>query len=258
MKVKVLIGIIGLFLINTCASDLEKQRLDFDKERLKFDREKFEFERQKFECEKKRWGGCVPAAPVTIKTETRETDLITDDCNCNIPNVPEKKTLLIVPSNCEKIVPPTRDDIWALSIEGGWSYSPVKINNNDVCKDDYKESFYKQFTNTESYVAEKQVPKTKKSSCINNVLFSGKTRLYDLMISRTMREELSDGEAGKVDKGEITKHVVEYNNSGQLLSFYYECKPTDAKAIWDRCACVLYASYPKGKIGLAAKMKGKN
>ena len=66
--------------------------------------------------------------------------------------------------DCIKENPPSNEEIWALSVEGNWHYSPDKIKSKNICKGDFKESFYKQFANTESYVAETQVPATEKSA----------------------------------------------------------------------------------------------
>lgn len=217
-----------IFSILTCSS-LEKERLEFDKARLEFDKKKLEFEREKLKA-----CGCCSSCSTCGKSDEF---------------VIEKKEK----PDCIKENPPSSEEIWAISVEGNWHYSPDKIKGRNICKGDMKESFYKQFANTESYVAETQVPATKKSSCINNVLFSGKSQLYNLMIDKTAKEE--SVALSKSEKGQILQETIDYNNAEKGRSFYYECKPTDAGGKWDSCKCVLYASYAEGKQGLANRMK---
>jgi hypothetical protein len=73
------------------------------------------------------------------------------------------------------------------------------------------------------------------------------------MLDKTTKEESIT--LSKEDKSQILQESVEYNNAEKGRSFYYECKPTDQGMRWDSCKCVLYASYPEGKQGLAARMK---
>lgn len=208
-------------------SSLEKERLDFDKERLAFDKEKLAFEKEKY-------SSCKCCA---------------NDCNCNSSTV-ILKTDEMKKTKCDTVPTPSSEEIWALSVEGGWSYSPVKIRSGEICKEEIKESFYKQFNNSESYVAKNHVPRTRQSSCINNVLISSKDKLYELMVDKTYKEENKSRELNKEDKKEVIKDIVDYNTSGKERSFYFECKPTDTDKAWDKCACVLYASYSGGKQGL--------
>ncbi|HMV42838.1 MAG TPA: hypothetical protein PKD50_09905, partial [Leptospiraceae bacterium] len=213
-----------LFLLIQCSS-LEQERLAFEKDKLEFEKKKLQFEREKI----KSCGCCSPC----------------NTCNGTAEVVvAEKKE-----KDCIKEVPPTSEDIWALSVEGNWHYAPDKIKNKNICKGDLKETFYKQFANTESYVAEKQVPATKQSSCINNVLFSGKSQLYNLMVDKTAKEESIS--ISKELKAQVLQESIEYNNAEKGRSFYYECKPTDPNGRWDSCKCVLYVSYPEGKQGLS-------
>ncbi|MBK8393813.1 MAG: hypothetical protein IPL26_01000 [Leptospiraceae bacterium] len=208
-----------------------------EKERLELDKAKFEFEKKKLEFEKERLKTCgCNGCSTCNKCGAEEISL-------------EKKTN----PDCVKENPPSSEEIWALSVEGNWHYSPDKIKTNNICKGDLKESFYKQFANTESYVAETQVPTTKKSSCINNVLFSGKSLLYNLMLDKTATEESIT--LSKSDKSQILKETIEYNTAEKGRSFYYECKPTDSAGKWDSCKCVLYTSYSQGKQGLSSRMK---
>jgi hypothetical protein len=183
---KLIALIFFLQLIFSCSS-LEKERLALEKEKLELEKKKLQFQEEKLKA-------CACCNPCSNCGKAEEVVVV------------EKKEK----PDCIKEPPPTSEEIWALSVEGNWHYSPSKIKSKNICKGDIKESFYKQFTNTESYVAKEQVPATKQSSCINNVLFR---------------------------------------------SFYYECKPTDQGMRWDSCKCVLYASYPEGKQGLAARMK---
>ena len=220
-----------VFIIFHCSS-IEKERLELDKAKLEFEKKKLEFERERLKtC------GCTGCN--TCNTCTTADEIV----------VIEKKDK----PDCIKENPPSNEEIWALSVEGNWHYSPDKIKSKNICKGDFKESFYKQFANTESYVAETQVPATKKSSCINNVLFSGKSQLYNLMLDKTAKEESIA--LSKQDKTQILQETVEYNTAEKGRSFYYECKPTDQGGKWDSCKCVLYASYPEGKQGLTARMR---
>jgi len=229
MKKKLLV--ITIFSLISFCSSVEKERLEFDKAKLEFEKKKLEFEKEKL----KTFGCCTCSS--------------NNSCATIEEVVIEKKDK----PDCVKENPPSSEEIWALSVEGNWHYSPDKIKSKNICKGDFKESFYKQFANTESYVAETQVPATKKSSCINNVLFSGKSQLYNLMFDKTAKEESMN--PSKQDKSQILQEIVEYNTAEKGRSFYYECKPTDAGGKWDSCKCVLYTSYEQGKQGLAARMK---
>lgn len=160
-----------------------------------------------------------------------------------------------VEKECIKIPVPSKREIWELSIDGGWSYTPQKMEANDICEGDIKETFYKQYGNSESYVAKTQVPRTKMTSCISNVLLSGKRKLYDFMIDKTAKEELTPEEQRSYKKNEVKKSLIEYITNGKKRSFYYDCMPTDPQMRWDQCKCVLYASYPLGKSGMVQKMK---
>ena len=223
--------ILTLLSLTSFCSTVEKERLEFDKAKLEFEKKKLEFEKEKLKtC------GCSGCSSCN-SCETVEEVLI------------EKKQK----PDCVKEIPPTNEEIWAFSVEGNWHYSPDKIKSKNICKGDFKESFYKQFSNTESYVAETQVPATKKSSCINNVLFSGKSQLYNLMFDKTAKEESVN--PSKQEKSQILQEIIEYNTAEKGRSFYYECKPTDQAGKWDSCKCVLYASYEQGKQGLATRMK---
>lgn len=225
---KVLFAIFVFSTLYSCSS-LEKERLEFDKERLEFDKKKLQFEIEKLKscnCTCSLCSGCENVEEVFIQKKEK--------------------------TGCIKEIPPTSEEIWALSIEGGWHYPPNQIKTKTICKGDKKESFYKQFGNTESYVAETQVPATKKSSCINNVLFSGKAQLYNLMIDKTAKENSIS--IAKSNKSQILQETIDYNTSEKGRSFYYECKPTDPGGKWDNCKCVLFASYPEGKTGLAERM----
>lgn len=215
------------FLLLKCSS-LEQERLAFEKEKLEFEKKKLQFEKDKI----KSCSCCNPCNSCTTTTEV----------------ITEKKE-----KDCIKEPSPTSEEIWALSVEGNWHYSPDKIKSKSICKGDLKETFYKQFANTESYVAEKQVPATKQSSCINNVLFSGKSQLYNLMIDKTAKEESIV--ISKESKAQVLQESIDYNNAEKGRSFYYECKPTDQYGRWDSCKCVLYVSYPEGKQGLATRLK---
>lgn len=226
---KLIALIFFLPLIFSCSS-LEKERLALEKEKLELEKKKLQFQEEKLKA-------CACCNPCSNCGKAEEVVVV------------EKKEK----PDCIKEPPPTSEEIWALSVEGNWHYSPNKIKSKNICKGDLKESFYKQFTNTESYVAKEQVPATKQSSCINNVLFSGKSQLYNSMLDKTTKEESIT--LSKEDKSQILQESVEYNNAEKGRSFYYECKPTDQGMRWDSCKCVLYASYPEGKQGLAARMK---
>lgn len=165
-------------------------------------------------------------------------------CKCKV----EKPT-------CIKVPVPSKKEIWDLAKEGGWSYTPQKMEANDICEGDEKETFYKEYFNSESYVAKTQVPRTKMTSCISNVLLSSKSKLYSLMIDKTAKEELSESDFGKMDKPKVMENVVGYVTQGKKRSFYYDCIPTDPGMRWDQCKCVLYASFPSGKNGLVKKIK---
>lgn len=219
-----------LSILGSCKS-VEKERLELDKAKLEFEKKKLEFEKEKLKT-------CGCSCTSSCSTCTGSEDVVV-----------EKKEK----PDCIKETSPTSEEIWALSVEGNWHYSPDKIKSKNICKGDFKESFYKQFANTESYVAETQVPATKKSSCINNVLFSGKSQLYNLMLDKTAKEESLT--LSKQEKTQILQETVEYNTAEKGRSFYYECKPSDQAGKWDSCKCVLYASYPEGKQGLTARMK---
>lgn len=221
-----------MFLLPMCSS-LEKERLELDRAKLEFEKKKLQFETEKLKacaC------SCMQSATC---------------CNSEEIVVIEKKEKEKV--DCIKEAIPSSEEIWALSVEGGWHYSPDKIKARNICKGDTKESFYKQFANTESYVAESQVPATKKSSCINNVLFSGKSQLYNLMLDKTAKEESIT--LSKTEKAQILQETIEYNNAEKGRSFYFECKPTDSENKWNSCKCALYASYLMGKAGLSTRMK---
>jgi hypothetical protein len=219
-----------------CATGIEKERLELDKKILEFNRDKLEWE-------KKKSSNCCC-------------------CDCNVSEyilVPDKKVEkqiveYISNTDCPKVKTPSKEDIWKLAEKGDWSYHPSILKTGEACKDDWKESFYKVYHNTESYVAETQVPKTKQSSCINNVLFHGKDKLYNLMIEKTFQE---NGRTFK-DPSEyesIKKDIIAYNNKVKGRSFYYECIPTDPNKNWDKCSCVLYSSHEKGKVGLLDRWK---
>ncbi len=216
---KFLITILLIFLEISCNS-LEKERLELDKKILEFEQERFR------KC----------------------------GCNCETTAIPysfeiEKKTL----SNCTKIPPPTREEIWALAQKGDWSYSPKLLSQKEICKESPKETYYKIYHNTDSYVAETQVPKTKKSSCINNVLFHGKENLYESMIEDAAKEI---GIAFDKEKWIGLKNkIIEYNTLEKGRSFYYECIPKDEKASWNKCDCVLFASYENGKEQIKQALK---
>jgi hypothetical protein len=246
MKFNLLYGIFFLGII--ACSSIDKERLELDRQILEFDKEKFKLEQSRYKncncCEEKKTSCCESKNTIKIisqdQTTTKNDKLI----------IATEKT-----SDCDKITTPRSEEIWALSIEGGWSFAPQKLETGDTNSCDKKESFYKQFSNTESYVAEKQVPKTKKSSCTNNVLFHGKDKLYNLMIDKTLKEDSTEADSTKLDKPKLLSEIIQYNNEGKKRSFYYECMPTDPEKRWDKCTCVLYASYPNGKSGLIDRIR---
>ncbi|MCX8000255.1 MAG: hypothetical protein N3A69_15095, partial [Leptospiraceae bacterium] len=206
---KTLIGFLFIFLAVFQCNTLEKERLELDRQILEFEKERL-----------KKCGCTCECTPKVVSYEVVEA---------------EKKVL----SNCTKVFPPSREDIWNLAEKGDWSYSPKLLSQKEICREDLKETFYKIYHNTESYVAETQVPKTKKSSCINNVLFYGKSNLYDSMIGSATRELNINEEKEKLI--ELKNKIIEYNTAEKGRSFYYECKPTDKEGAWNRCVCVLYA-----------------
>lgn len=233
MKLTTLLFVTIALIFQNCSS-LDKDILEVEKQKLEIERERLRLERDKFN----KCNNCCGQG-LSLKTEVK----------------PEERAYLYVePAGCAKVKTPSSDDIWHLSENGDWSYPPNMLELGITCKDEKKEFFYKQFANTESYVAEKQVPSTKKSSCINNVVFHGKEKLYTQMVEKTKSEELNRDMAQKVDSKIVVRDLVEYNNSGRGRSFYYECKATDPQKRWDKCACVLFASYTDGKEGLAERM----
>jgi hypothetical protein len=225
MKLFYAIYLISAIVQVSCTS-LEKERLDLDRERLEFDKAKLLFEQEKSKsC-------CCPTCNETCKgNEIAKSELF----------VEKKKT-----SDCGAFPSSELKDIWTISIEGEWYYSPQSVKQGILCKSDQKEFFYKQFSNTDSYVAETQVPATKRSSCINNVLFSGKPLLYASMIEKTAARN----DVAKFDKKVVLEKVIEYNTAEKGRSFYYECVATDKLKRFDSCKCVLYTSYPKGEEGV--------
>ncbi|MCB1176255.1 MAG: hypothetical protein KDK36_01635 [Leptospiraceae bacterium] len=222
-----------IFLLLNCASNIEKERLELDKEILEFNKEKLIFEK-------------LRAANSCCSCGCESTELVIMENKKFLP-VEQK-----IDKDCPKIPTPSKEEIWELAREGNWSYSPIFLNLGKVCKDEPKESFYKIYKNSESYVAQTQVPKTKKSSCINNVLFHGKLKLYNLMFEKTIKEI---GNSPDDDFTNDLKDVVKYNNEVKGRSFYYDCIPTDPGKSWDTCSCVLYASHEKGKEGLKKRLK---
>jgi hypothetical protein len=238
MKLSLFALLLLSIFLSTCSSldkeilEIEKQKLDVERERLKLERDRM------MKC-----NNCCQQPTLSLKTEVKP-----------ILPLEEKAVLYVEPIGCNKIKTPSSDDIWQISESGEWSYPPNLLELGITCREEKKEFFYKQFANTESYVAEKQVPATKKSSCINNVVFHGKDKLYSQMVEKTKSEELSKEMAQRVDSKTVFRDVVEYNNSGRGRSFYYECRATDANKRWDKCACVLFASYTDGKEGLADRM----
>lgn len=241
-----------LFVFAAC-NTLEKEKLDLEKARLDFEKEKMSWEKEKGKC-----GSCCPSP--CEKTDCRETVnepavILVHPKTVQTEN-PVKETTPKLTTNetipCERIAVPSLEDIWALSVEGGWSHHPEKISTNNVCRGDLQEYFYKQYSNNESYVAEKHVPRTRKSSCTNNVLFHGKDKLYNLMIEKTAKEEAP---SASYDLESVKKDVVTYNTEGKKRSFFYECRPTDPQKRWDTCTCVLYSTYRNGKSGLSERIK---
>lgn len=216
--------ILTIFLGSSCNS-LEKERLELDRQILEFEKERFQ------KC------GCNCESNKVLIPYSVEVEKV------------EKKA----PSTCTKISPPTREEIWALAEKGEWSYSPKLLSQKEICKEFPKETFYKIYYNTESYVAETQVPRTKKSSCINNVLFHGKENLYESMIEDAAKEVGVKFEKEKFI--DLKNQIIEYNTLEKGRSFYYECKPTDEKGLWNKCVCVLFASYENGKEQLKTKIK---
>jgi hypothetical protein len=209
-------------------NSLDKEKLDLEKEKLEFEKSKLEFEKQKL-------NSCC-CCKTESKTVLKEQPIVNTELY-----IPPKQT-----KDCESIEKYWEGDIWSLSVDGNWFYPPYSIKKGAVCQEDKKEFFYKQFSNTESYVAEKQVPSTKKSSCINNVLFYGKSPLYHLMFDKSSQTRVISVE----EKKKYIEKLVEYNNEEKGRSFFYECKPTDKLKKWDSCTCVLYASYPNGEKGI--------
>ena len=224
MKISLIVFI--YIVSNTFCNSLDKEKLDFEKEKLEFEKSKLEFEKQKTNsccC-------CKTESKTLPKEEISSPELY----------IPPKES-----KDCDSLDKFIEGDIWSLSIDGNWFFPPYSLKKGIICKEDKKEFFYKQFSNTESYVAEKQVPSTKKSSCINNVLFYGKNPLYQLMIDKSSPIKINSDE-----KKRIIEKLIEYNNEEKGRSFFYECKPTDKNKKWDSCTCVLYASYPKGEKGV--------
>ncbi|MDX1959944.1 MAG: hypothetical protein SFU98_15340 [Leptospiraceae bacterium] len=238
--------ILFLVLLSNCSS-LEKERLELEKARLDLEKEKILFLKEKSNC------GCCTEKISNCKT-CSEKIILTE---AKVKEKEPEKFLVYpeVKQDCEKISSPKSIDIWSLAKEGGWSFEPNKIKTGTVDSCDKEIVFYKEFSNTESYVAETQVPRTKKSSCTNNVLFHGKDKLYNLMIDKTAKENLSLEDQNRINKPELLKEIISYNNEGKLRSFYFECIPTDPKKNWDKCSCVLYASYKDGKNELISRMK---
>lgn len=224
-------------LINSCSSSIERERLDTEKKRLEIERERLDLEKSKY----KNCNSCNSCS------QTIKIDKVQSDCTSNC----KEKVIISKTDDCKKISIQSIEDIWTLSINGDWYYAPDQIRSKTICEGDQKESFYKQYTNTESYVAETQVPATKKSSCINNILFDAKSKLYNLMIDRVLKDELSQTKLDATKREKVLTQLVDYNNAVKGRSFYYECKPTDPQKRWNQCICVLYASYSKGSKGLS-------
>ena len=232
-----------LTIFNLECSSLEKERLEFEKEKLAFEKEKFAFE-------KNRVGVCKELV-LEKRILVPETKILTPDTNLSQAELfVEKKE-----NPCGKFPSSEIRDIWELSIEGDWYYHPEKIRSGILCDNDKKEFFYKQFSNTDSYVAETQVPASKKSSCINNVVFSGKPELYKMMIDKTISKNESELSNVNIDKKKSIEDLIKYNTAEKGRSFYYECVPTDKLKRFDSCKCVLYASYPKGEVGVLNLLK---
>ncbi|MEM7180067.1 MAG: hypothetical protein AAF518_04085 [Spirochaetota bacterium] len=245
---KIIVWIVLGIGLSSCASSssFEKEKLAFEKERLAFEKEKLAFEKLKFLCQKKsftcngKYSSCLQIKPACAKK--------------SVVFLP-KENLVPSKTDCVSIPTPSSPDIWQLAERGGWSYSYFALKKGSACKGDTKETFYKSYGNSESYVAKTQVPRTKKSSCINNVLFSAKGKLYKLMLEKTGKELLSSSQRSRVNQEKVLRQVVQYNNEGKKRSFYYECKPSDAARQWNSCRCVLFASHENGKTGLANRMK---
>jgi hypothetical protein len=238
MKLPTYAILILTLLLSQCSS-LDKEILEIEKQKLEVERERLKLERDRLH----KCNNCCQQPTLSLKTEVKP-----------ILPLEEKAVFYVEPMGCNKVKTPSSEDIWQISETGEWSYPPNFLELGITCKEEKKEYFYKQFSNTESYVAEKQVPATKKSSCINNVVFHGKDKLYTQMVEKTKTEELSKEMAQRVDSKMVFRDVVEYNNSAKGRSFYYECKATDSQKRWDKCACVLFASYTDGKEGLADRM----
>lgn len=218
------------FLFLSSCSSTDKEILKVQKQILEIEKKRFMIEKAKLQhcgccSEDKSSGSCCPEILLILEKE-------------EIEKVEDEK------SPCKRIQLNEQIDIWKLAAKGDWSYSPSSLKSQEICEDEKKEYFYKQYSNSESYVASTQVPKTKQSSCINNVLFHGKSKLYQSMIN-------SAPGSGKLDsEKDILSSIVNYNNAEKGRSFYYECKPTDPSKNWDKCTCVLYASYKDGKEGI--------
>ena len=103
-----------VFIIFHCSS-IEKERLELDKAKLEFEKKKLEFERERLKtC------GCTGCN--TCNTCTTADEIV----------VIEKKDK----PDCIKENPPSNEEIWALSVEGNWHYSPDKIKSKNICKGD--------------------------------------------------------------------------------------------------------------------------
>ena len=239
MKIYLILTAIFILLLFNCSS-LDKEFLDIEKQKLEVERERLKLERDRLN----KCNNCCQPQAISLKAETRAV----------VPLEEKASFLYVEPTGCAKVKTPSTDDIWQISENGEWSYPPNLLELGITCRDEKKEYFYKQFANTDSYVAEKQVPATKKSSCINNVVFYGKDKLYSQMIEKTKSEELTRDMAQRVDSKIVFKDLLDYNNSARGRSFYYECRATDPGKKWDKCACVLFASYMDGKEGLADRM----
>lgn len=224
-------------------SSLEKEKLEFEKEKLAFEKEKFAFE-------KNRIGVCRELV-LEKRILIPETKLIIPETKISQAELFVEKT----ENQCGKFPIGELRDIWELSVEGDWYYHPEKVKNGILCDNDKKEFFYKQFSNTDSYVAETQVPATKKSSCINNVLFTGKPELYKMMIDKTIAKNESELSGLNLDKKKSSEDLIRYNTAESGRSFYYECVPTDKQKKYNSCKCALYASYPKGEKGILDLLK---
>ncbi len=230
-------------IFNLECSSLEKERLEFEKEKLAFEKEKFAFE-------KNRIGVC--------RELVLEKRILVPDTKVLVPETKLSQSELFLEkkeNQCGKFPSTELRDIWELSIEGNWYYNPEKVKSGILCENDKKDYFYKQFSNTDSYVAETQVPASKKSSCINNVVFSGKPELYKMMIEKTISKNELELTNVEIDKKKTSEELIKYNTSEKGRSFYYECVPTDKLKKYDSCKCVLYASYPNGEKGIIDLLK---